>query len=252
MASMMNKNQDIKAALERYSKDELVDLMDHILRIYVLNESVKLDTKLSKPETIRELAGLSFAQLLTTLQNSLELDELTQFRVTPYTVYVRIGDIELDLNGPSPILGREKQEESAQMGESQAAEEDEEDMSPAERMDAMDNKPWRTTYKAPKPIVSKVQTPSMAELFANDKPGERGFSLSMEPPTLAEEEDVPPIAQVAPGDDPAVAPNAGGSQDFAKTAQNREEQVAAAPPPALAEGDKQINPSNRFASLDLD
>ncbi|MFA5624873.1 MAG: hypothetical protein WC966_07450 [Bradymonadales bacterium] len=252
MAKINDKNQDIKSALQRYSKDELVDLMDHVLRIYVLNESVQIDTKLSKPETIKELAGLTFAQLLTTLQSSLELDELSQFRVTPYTVYVRIGELELDMNGPTPILGRAGAEEAPKSSDP-FADDDDDEMSPAERMDAMENKPWRTTYVAPKPPVSTVETPSMAELFANDKPGERGFTISMEPPTLAEEEDdEPPIADFAPGDDPGVEPSADAGQDFAKTAQSREEKAAPPPPPELAEGDKQINPSNRFASLDLD
>lgn len=101
------QHQEIKAALERYSKEELVDLMEHLLRIYVLNEPVKLDTQVSKPESLRDLSGLTFSQLITQLQACLELDELGKFRVTPYTVYVSIGEAEFDLNGPTPTLARE-------------------------------------------------------------------------------------------------------------------------------------------------
>ena len=129
-------------------------------------------------------------------------------------------------------------------------------MTPAERMD-LDSKPWRRAPQAPKKApVSQVETPSMADLFANDRPGDRGFALFDEPPTRAEEDDElpPPIAESAPGDDPQVQADS-SSNDFAKTAATREDSpVPAAPPapPALAAGDKQINPSNRFASLDLD
>lgn len=246
------QHQEIKAALERYTKEELVDLMEHLLRIYVLNEPVKLDSEVSKPECLKDLSGLSFAQLMTQLQNSLEIEELGRFRVTPYTVYVSIGDAEFDLNGPTPTLARENDAQE-ELNSSEPV--DDEDMSPAERMD-LDSKPWRRAPQAaPKAPVSKVETPTMADLFANDRGNERTYAFFDQAPTRAEDEDElpPPIAESAPGDDPQVKSEA-PSSDFAKTAASREETPAPAPtaPPALAAGDKQINPSNRFASLDLD
>lgn len=248
------QHQEIRAALERYSKEELIDLMEHLLRIYVLNEPVKLDSAVSKPETMRDLSGYTFSQLLVQLQNSLDLDELGKFRVTPYTVYVSIGEAEFDLNGPTPTLARESApEESSSSG---SPLDDEDEMSPAERMDALDNKPWRS---APRPVqapVSKVETPSMADLFADNKgPSDRGFFMFDDAPTRADEDDddldaPPPIADVAPGDDPQVSSS---SNDFAKAAAAREEAPEVpAKAPELAAGDKQIDPSNRFASLDLD
>lgn len=251
------QHQQIKSALERYTKEELVDLMEHLLRIYVLNEPVRLDSVANKPETIKDLLGLSFPQLITLLQNSLELDELSKFRVTPYTVYVSIGDAEFDLNGPAPALARENINETEQnSGNGEIGDDD--DMSPAERMD-LDSKPWRRAPQAaPKAPVSHVETPSMADLFANDRGNARGFALFDEPPSRAglddDDELPPPIAESAPGDDPGVKSDS-ASNDFAKTAASREETpapVTPAAPPALAAGDKQINPSNRFASLDLD
>lgn len=246
------QHEQIKSALQRYSKEELVDLMEHLLRIYVLNEPVKLNSQASKPESIKDLLGLSFAQVVSLLQNSLELDELAKFRVTPYTVYVSIGDAEFDINGPTPTLARE--DADATNDDSGSLDVDD-DMTPAERMD-LDSKPWRrapqTTRKAP---VSQVETPTMADLFANDRPGDRGFALFNEPPSRAEDDELPPpIAETAPGDDPQVQADS-STNDFAKTAASREDApapAATAAPPALAAGDKQINPSNRFASLDLD
>lgn len=242
------QHQEIKAALERYSKEELVELMEHLLRIYVLNEPVKLDTAVSRPESIRELSGCTFSQLLAFLQQNLDLEELGKFRITPYTVYVSIGEAEFDLNGPTPTIASE-----APADTSASSPLDDDDMSPAERMDALDTKPWRS---APRPVqtpVSKVETPSMADLFADDRPAsDRGFSLFEDVPTKAEDPDEPPpIADVAPGDDPEVAPSS--VNDFAKAAASREEAPEApSTPPPLAPGDKQIDPSNRFASLDLD
>jgi hypothetical protein len=254
MASIA-QHQELRAALERYSKEELIDLMEHLLGIYVLKEPVKLDTSVSKPENIKELAGYSFSQVLTWLQNNLELEELDKFRVTPYTVMVSIGDAEFDINGPTPVLASAAHEPEAQETRGR---DDDEDLSPAERMDAMelDNKPWR---RAPQPAAKKteshVETPSMADLFANDS-RERGFALFDEPPERAEDPDEPPpIADVAPGDDPTVANDSAPATDFAKTAASRDEAPAAPKqetPPPLADGDKQIDPSNRFASLDID
>lgn len=238
------QHKEIKSALERYTKEELIDLMEHLLRIYVLNEPVKLDTNISKPETLKDLAGCTFTQLLSQLQTSLEMDELGKFRITPYTVYVSIGEAEFDLNGPTPTLAAEHQ--------SDPPAEDDENLSPAERMDAVDSKPWRRAPQpAPAAPASHTETPSMADLFANDR--ERGFALFEEPPErVIDEELPPPIAETAPGDDPQVTPQNAPS-DFAKTAASREEAPQAIQqPPQLAEGDKQIDPSNRFASLDLD
>lgn len=241
------QHQAIKAALERYTKEELVELMEHLLRIYVLNEPVKLETSVRRPESVRDFSGYTFSQLLTYLQTNLEMEELDKFRVTPYTVYVSVGETEFDLNGPTPTLAR------ADEVEVDAASASDDDLSPAERMD-LDNKPWRS---APRPVqapVSTVETPSMADLFADDRPGDRGFVMFDEAPNRVEEdeEEAPEIADVAPGDDPHVAANS--SNDFAKAAASREESATEAPqtPPPLAAGDKQIDPSNRFASLDLD
>lgn len=241
------EHAQIRAALERYSKEELVDLMEHLIRLYVLNEPVNLDSALTKPETLRELTGYSFSQVMSFLKSTLDLEELDQFRVSPITTYVNIGGMELDLNGPAPTL-------SAETAKDEDSETDDDDLSPAERHERMqiDAKPWRSA-PAPKMPVSKVETPSMAELFTDDK-RDRSYIMFDEAPTAAEEEDAPPpIAESAPGDDPKVETT---MNDFAKAAASRDEEPAtpakASQPPELAPGDKQIDPSNRFAMLDLD
>ena len=246
MASTKEHAQ-IRSALERYSKEELVDLMEHLIRLYVLNEPVNLDSALSKPETLRELTGYSFSQVMSFLKSTLDLEELDQFRVSPITTYVNIGGMELDLNGPAPSVAVEAPAEAHPSDG-----DDEDNLSPAERMD-LDAKPWRSA-PAPKAPVSHVETPSMAELFADDS-RDRGYIMFDEAPTAAEEdeEEAPPIAESAPGDDPQVSST---TNDFAKAAASRDEEPApaakATQPPELAAGDKQIDPSNRFAMHDFE
>lgn len=248
--------KDLRAALERYSKEELVELMEHLLRIYVLDEPLKLDGCVSQPESIKDLEACSFAQVISLLQTSLEIDELEKFRVTPFTVYVKIGEAEFDLNGPTPTLATADAEaESA--SESDRYEDD--DMSPAQRLDGVVSRPWRNDHVAKssqtvKASESSETTPSMADLFSDDP--SRGYVFFDDPPEAAEDGDdfSPPIAEVAPGDDPELGSDKGSGSDYAKTAASREESSneAPPPPPKLAEGDTQIDPSNRFASLDLD
>lgn len=247
MASQKDHSQ-IRSALERYSKDELVDLMEHLIRLYVLSEPVNLDSALSKPETLRELTGYSFSQVMSFLKSTLDLEELDHFRVSPITTFVNIGGMELDLNGPAPSMTVAAPED-----ESSSGDEDDDDLSPAERRERIDAKPWRSA-PAPKAPVSHVETPSMADLFADDS-RDRGYIMFNEAPSAAEDEDddvPPPIAESAPGDDPQVSST---TNDFAKAAASRDEEpapAAATQPPELAAGDKQIDPSNRFAMLDFD
>lgn len=248
------EHAEIRAALERYSKEELVDLMEHLLRLYVLNEPIKLEGNLKKPDTLNELTGYSFPQVITMLKNTLDVEELEHFRVTPYSVYVNIGGVELDLNGPAPSVSAAPAA-ADDASDDRSADIDDDNLTPAERMD-LDSKPWRSApAKAAPAPVSKVETPAFADLFA-DNNKDRGFIMFDEPPAPAEEDDElpPPIAESAPGDDPKVAAAASSSNDFAKAAATRDEAPAAEPAkaPELAGDDKQIDPSNRFASLDLD
>ena len=247
------EHAELRAALERYSKEELVDLMEHLLRLYVLNEPVKLESTLTKPTSLNDLTGYTFGQVISTLKTTLELDELSQFRVTPFTTYVNIGGQELDLNGPAPAAVAAPAPAAA--SDAPRSADDDDDLSPAERMD-LDAKPWRSAPAAPAPApTSHVETPSMAELFADDNNRDRGYMMFDEPPSRADDDDdelPPPIADVAPGDDPQVAPE---ENKFAKAAASRDEPEAPKAPekaPALAPGDSQIDPSNRFASLELD
>ena len=90
-------------ALERYSKEELIDLMTHLLRVYVLNESTPLEPQLAKPSAPEELAKLTFPQLILHLQMSLDLEQLGLLRVDGKEVYITLGEREFRLGGPTPI-----------------------------------------------------------------------------------------------------------------------------------------------------
>lgn len=246
MTLKKNDLEKMKNALQRYTKEELVDLMQHIIKIYVLDQPVKSNQKLHTPQTLNDFAGLSLQQVIMLLQENLDLEELGKFRVTPTTVFVSIGDMEFDLYGPTPQLKTEKTSEPGEDDEYDEESEFEED-------DTITNRPWRTASRKPRqPVVSSVETPSMAELFTDDakRTERRDEIFSFDPP-----EAPPPIAENAPGDivEEAPATDVAGATDFTKTAENREQKTDnPPPPPELASGDRQIDPSNRFASLDLD
>ena len=250
---MTNNKSEMRTALERFSKEELVDLMEHILRIYVLDEPIKQSSNLSKPETIRELSGLSFAQLITLMQTNLDVEEFGKFRVTPYTVYVTIGEMEFDMNGPTPKLASDKAPAEETEDSADVSDDDDDEMSPAQRMDSVSDKPWRMAASAPKPKAPSApqpETPSMADLFADNDRG--SFTLNLEPPSPPEEDEddvPPPIAEHAPGDVIDESSSA-TSTNFAQTAQSREDAPAA--PPELPADEKQIEPSDRFGGLDID
>lgn len=248
----MNKNElkQLAGALDQYSKAELVDLLQHIIRLYVLQEALPVSKSTVAPASIDALKGLTFRQLLSTLQSSLELEELSRFSITPQTIMVDIGGQLIDLNGPAPALAASQKREDEEDEERAPWEDDEEE----ETRDPIDSKPWRTA-SAPKSNRTKrssgkgVETAAMTDLFVeSDRSRDRNAIFSFDPP-----EPAPPIAQNAPGD--VVEDSPATSTDFAKTAQSRDEEPSAQtppPPPELAEGDKQIDPSNRYGSLDFD
>ena len=241
----------MRDALERYSREELIDLMTHILRIYVLEESVPMSPELRKPQATESLAGLSFPQLLLRLQTTLDVEELGRFRVDGATVYVTVGDAEFNLFGLTPILPPEPTpEESAPIPE-----EEEDRFGPREER-SIESKPWRTSndWANPKPERLSPKEPPSPEKARVDSlfGGTSNDDYTPIPLNLEAPEPPPPIAEHAPGDplddDTPDIP----SNELEIEEPKKERREAKEEPPPLAEGDKQITPSNRFASLDLD
>jgi hypothetical protein len=88
---------ELREALDQHSREELADLLTHILRTYVIeaNASINLDT--GPQPGLGELRGLSFAQLVLRLQMSLPHDELRKLQVSGSRVWVEEGGREMNL-----------------------------------------------------------------------------------------------------------------------------------------------------------
>jgi hypothetical protein len=91
----------IREALERYSREELIHILTHVYRQYVVEGS--LGTALPPPTALQadELTGLSFAQVIERLQLRLDLPELQLFDVQGGRVSVRIEGRLTPLDAPT-------------------------------------------------------------------------------------------------------------------------------------------------------
>ena len=86
------KVEAIRAAVEGYGREELIEILTWVLRTYVVEGGAPLTggaTVLLDART--ELEGLSFAQLVTWLQQHLEVPELSALEVQGERVLVRAG-----------------------------------------------------------------------------------------------------------------------------------------------------------------
>lgn len=82
---------NVKDALADCDRDTLLDLLTFVLKEYVVEGPPPM--LMHQAETIADLGGLSFAQLVTALQTRLELPELALFAVDGERVSVRVGGV---------------------------------------------------------------------------------------------------------------------------------------------------------------
>lgn len=92
----MNRRDDdtLREGLDRYVKEELIDLVLHLVRAYVVEgtQPFKPDTAMVNiPRTLREL---DFPGLVTELKRQLGLPELELLSVRDNQVYVKLGGRE--------------------------------------------------------------------------------------------------------------------------------------------------------------
>src|SRR5512143_788528 len=80
---------DIREALTSYPPEALVDILTYVFQAYVVEGAPVVHAP--QPERLAELEGLSFAELIQTLQLRLDLPELSLFDVSGGRVTVRIG-----------------------------------------------------------------------------------------------------------------------------------------------------------------
>lgn len=82
------QTREIQEALSRYDREQLIDILVHVFRTYVL-EGAALSSVAAVPAVSDELQGLSFAQVIERLQLRLELPELALFEVQAGRVQLR-------------------------------------------------------------------------------------------------------------------------------------------------------------------
>ena len=116
-------SQEMKAALEQYTNGELVDLLSHLVQIYVVEGALPEKANI-KPlgKDGEDLFGrLSFPELILHLQMHLDHREWKQFSVSGDDVWVNVASQRLNLTGrPEPIppaASSEKKEGEAEPGE---------------------------------------------------------------------------------------------------------------------------------------
>lgn len=94
----------MREAMEQYSREELMDLLTHIVRVYVVEGGGAGVSVESAPQGLSELRGLSFSQLVLHLQMNLPHEELRRLHVSGSRVWMSSSDgRELDLTEEAPL-----------------------------------------------------------------------------------------------------------------------------------------------------
>lgn len=92
---------EIRSALENHSHEQLLEVLTHVFREFVVEGSAPLGSGVGAVlDAKSELNGLSFGQLMVWLQHHLDLPELSLFEVTGERVSVRIGGRATLLEAP--------------------------------------------------------------------------------------------------------------------------------------------------------
>lgn len=99
---------NVREAFADADRDTLLDVLTFVVKEYVVEGPPPM--LMHQAETIADLAGLSFAQLITALQTRLDVPELGLFAVDGEQVSVRVGGVMQPLQAvrgaPQPDLPR--------------------------------------------------------------------------------------------------------------------------------------------------
>lgn len=96
--------EQMAEALEQYSKEELRDLLTHIVKTYVVEGTLPLKPEVGTVSGDERLAKLTFPQLILHLQMRLDHREWSLFSVSGEDVWVTSGGQRINLTGrPSSV-----------------------------------------------------------------------------------------------------------------------------------------------------
>jgi hypothetical protein len=91
---------DIAKTLRAVDKDDLVELLSDLVKIYVIEGTTALDVAPSGVESTGARERIGFARLIADLKTKFDLPELDYFRVEGDRVLITIGDQTFPLDGP--------------------------------------------------------------------------------------------------------------------------------------------------------
>src|ERR1043165_4021933 len=89
---------NVREAFADADREALLDILTFVLKEYVVEGPPPM--LIHQAETLAELAGTSFAQLVTALQTRLDHPELAMFVVDGDQVGVGVGGVVYPTNGP--------------------------------------------------------------------------------------------------------------------------------------------------------
>ena len=89
-------------ALQGYSKEELIQMLAHMMKTYVIDGVAPSKPDVGRVHVPQHLRGLSFPDLIETLKFHLDVPELEKISVTNGQVFVTLGENEYALDGTGP------------------------------------------------------------------------------------------------------------------------------------------------------
>ncbi len=221
------QTREIREALGRYEPEQLLDILTHVFRQYVVDGSAPPPMQLQD-----ELSGLSFAQVIERLQLRLDLPELRLFEVQAGRVMVRVDGrlypLETAESRPEPL--------------------------PVQRVVSVQPMPAAAAPAAAAP-ASPAPGPSAESRDVAQAPGVHsvGHASAVRPQSAA----APPRA--TPAAAPAANPTARPAQTTARpaaaptTTPSAPASTPSAPArPEKAQTEKNDSPGGRFGLLEID
>ena len=98
----LRQQDPIRESLAHFSKEELADMMSHLVKTYVIDGVAPQKPDVGKVHVPRHLRELSFAALIEALKFHLDLPELEKLNVVNGEVFVKLGEREYSLEGRGP------------------------------------------------------------------------------------------------------------------------------------------------------
>jgi len=96
-------------SLSGFSKEELIDILTHLVRTYVIEGISPLKPELSVVDFPRHIRDLSFAQLIQQLKLHVDIPELNHFTIVGNEVFVEVAGENYSITGQTqrPLTPRE-------------------------------------------------------------------------------------------------------------------------------------------------